>query len=1162
MLLDLKRFRCLVGAFALFFLAAGLHAQQITGSIAGIVKDAQGAVISNARVTLVSQEQGSSRDMKSGGDGGFVFTPVLPGTYRINVEAAGFKKYEQTDVKIFANDRLFLPDIMMQVGSLTESVTVEASAAMIQATSAERSGVITSSQVVDLALTTRDFLALTKTVPGWLESSGLGGKINGGRDNANNLTVDGVTNVDTGSNGGVLATVNIDMIAEYKVITNGQQAEFGRSSGAQINVVTKSGTKDFHGGGYIFHRHEGLNANKWRNNVDNRARQIYRYNFAGFNVGGPAYIPGHWNKEKEKLFFFVGLEWQNQLAPNSLRNVLLPSALDRQGNFSQSKEPGGNAVRVIDPTTGATFPNMTIPASRINADGQKILNWYPKPNAEGISADYNYQTQISNSSPRRERMFRGDYVINDKWRAYARFMNTYSQTNMFYGQWNADYNIPLSAMNFGNPGWSFITNVTTIINPTLTNEFIFGSSKNNLNIDPIDQAFSRDKLGLSYKMPFPDADKLNLVQNWRYSFTNSPFTGFNGTPFRNFNHTYDYTDNVSKLIGPHTLKAGIFLQRSAKDQTAFTSVNGNMYFNRDSANPADTNWDYANAIMGTFQRLQQSNVVLNGQYRYWNVEWYVQDNWRVNNKLTIDYGIRFYYIQPQYDQAHQTSSFNPSLYDPKNSAVLAQVGINPANGQRASYNPITGQYGPAALIGAIINTGNGFVNGLYANGMGLSGQNYPEGLIDGAGIKLAPRIGIAYRFDPKTVIRFGGGVFRDRFQGNPVFDMLPNPPSTNSPQFYYGNLAAIPPASAGIYFPANVNGFDKHGEIPTTYNYNFTVQRELPFSILMDVGYVGSIANHIIYRYNKNAAPLGSAWLPVNQDPTKTPLYDGTTAKPVNFYRPYAGYADSTVVGFGANSNYHSMQLAVNRRMGRDLTFGVAYTWSKVLGTTTDDYTSNNPFNTRVADYGPMPYDHTHTLVFNYVYNLPKFVKGDSTGEKFAKQIVNGWQVSGITTMQTGSPTNISFAVTGWGNLNERYTGSPNIGPRVVYTGPTAYPKDQYAWFSSNQFALPALKSSQGFDSAIRPLRLPGDHNWDVSVYKNFQFTKVESRYIQLRLEMFNAPNHPRFSSVNTSATFDTSGKLINLPTALGGNGGRFGFGSLTDTRDPRIIQLAAKIYF
>ncbi len=1016
---------------------------------------------------------------------------------------------------------------------------------------------------MDLAMTGRNFLDLARTIPGVVYTGGLGGiQANGNRGNQNNLTLDGVTNVDTGSNGGMLATTNIDMIAEFKVITNSQPAEFGRSSGAQINVVTKSGTQDFHGTGYLFHRHEGLNANSWRNNIENKPRQFYRYNYAGYNIGGPAYIPGKLNKNKDKLFFFVGMEWQNQLVPQGLRNVTVPTEAERNGDFSQTHESGGSPVIIKDPLTKAPFPDNKVPGSRINADGQKILKWYPMPNALGVNPGYNYQSQFSDTYPRREYIYRGDYQISDKWRAYARYIKTYSQTNKNYGQWNADYNIPFAPMNFGDPGWSFISNVTTIINPTLTNEFIFGSSKNILNIDPVDDTFSRKKLNLSYKMPFPDADKLDLVQNWRWNVPNAPFTSFAGTPFRNFNHTYDITDNVAKVAGSHTFKAGIYMQKSLKDQTATTSINGDIYFDRDGNNPGDTNWAFSNAIIGNFQRLRQSNVVLNGQYRYWNVEWFVQDNWRATSKFTLDYGIRFYYIQPQYDEALQTSSFNPALYNGASAAVLMQPGKD-ASGNTVAINPLTGEIAPKALTGAIVNTGKGFVNGLYANGMGRAGQDgYPKALINGTGLHYAPRLGVAYQFAPKTVFRAGAGIFFDRMQGNPVFDMLPNPPSTNKPEFYYGNLASIPPASAGVYFPGSVNGFDKNGDIPTTYNWNATIQRELPNGILLDAGYVGSVSNHIIYRLNRNAAPLGSAWLPENQDPLNaSPKFDGSTTKSLNFYRPYPGYADTNIIAFGANSNYHSLQMSANRRFGKDLTFGVAYTWSKTMGTTTDDYTGNNPFNMRVADYGLLPFDRTHNLVFNYVYNLPKFVKSTGGAYTVLKYIANDWQISGITTLQSGEPSNISFSIDGVSNLNERYTGSSNVGPRIVYTGNPGGKGSQLAWIKTDVFALPTVKGSQGFDSAIRPVRRPGDNNWDVSVFKNLPLGSAENRYIQLRVEMFNAPNHVRFSDYGRSATFK-DGKIVNLPSALGGTGGRFGFGALSATRDPRIIQLAAKIYF
>lgn len=1148
-----------------------LYSQQISGSITGTVKDAQQAVVASAKVTLSDQATGAARAVETGSDGVFVFTPVLPGTYIVAVEASGFKKFEQREVKVFASDRVALGDLTLTVGSLSETVTVEASAAQVQTQGGERAGVLTGGQVVDLALNGRNFLDLARTIPGVVYTGGLGGiQANGNRGNQNNLLLDGVTNVDTGSNGGMLATTNVDMIAEFKVTTNSQPAEFGRSSGAQIQVVTKSGTQDFHGTGYIFHRHESLNANSWRNNMEGRRRPYYRYNFAGFNVGGPVYIPGKFNTDKSKLFFFAGIEWQNQLVPQDLRNVRVPTAEERQGNFSNALETGGSRVSLKDPLNGgAPFPNQIIPSNRISADGQKILNFYPLPNATVSDPSFNYQSQASDTYPRREAIFRGDYQINDAWRLYGRFIKTASQTNKNYGQWNADYNIPFSQMNFGDPGWSYITNVTTIINPTLTNEFVFGTSKNVLNIDPVDDTFSRAKLGLSYKMPFPNADPLGLIQNWRYGITNEPFTGFNGTPFRNFNHTYDFSDNISKVAGSHTMKFGIYLHKSMKDQTAFTSANGNIRFDRDASNPNDTNWAYANAITGTFRTLEQSNVILNGQYRDWNIEWYAQDSWRVNSRLTIDYGIRFYWIQPQYDKALQTSAWNPSLYDASETAILRQPYRDPATGINGSINPITGEIGPAALVGSIINTGRGFTNGLYTNGMGSRRleAGYPLGLIDDRGIHYAPRLGIAYQIAPKTVLRAGAGVFYDRFQGNPVFDTLPNPPSTNRPQFWYGTLANIPPASEGIYFPSNVIGFDKNGEVPTTYNWNISIQRELPYNILFDVGYVGSNANHVIYRYNTNAAPLGSAWLPQNQNPLEaSPTYDGGTTKAVNLYRNYMGYADTNVIGFGSNSNYHSLQVSANRRFGNEFTFGVAYTWSRALGTTTDDGTFNHPFNARVADYGPLFFNRTHNLVFNYVYSVPKFIKGEGAGATIAKGFLHGWQISGITTMQTGQPDNLSFGIDGLSNLNERFTGSVSVGARPVINGKFSYAKTDYSWIdqSATSFSAPPFKGSQGFDSGPRIVNRPGDHNWDVSVFKNIPFWKGnENKFIQLRLEMFNAFNIVRFSDFNRGMTFSRDGsRIINLPNALGGTGGRFGFGALNATRDPRIIQLAAKIYF
>ncbi len=1169
--------RAVVLGTTLLLAGSQVWGQQVSGSVGGTVHDKQGGVIPNAKVRLVDVAQGDIREATSNSNGVFFFNPLKPSLYSITIEAPGFKRYERKEVNVSANDRIDLGQIELEVGGTNETIIVEAQAEAIRTEGADRAGVLNTNQVVNLALLTRDFLQLTKTIPGVVQNGGVGGAVNGNRNNANNLTVDGVTNIDTGSNGGVLATMNMDQIAEFKVLTNAPPAEFGRSSGAQINVITKSGTRDFHGTGYLFHRHEGLNANNWLNNQQPqsnglaRPRNLYRYNYAGFNAGGPVLIPGTGlNRNRDKLFFFVSMEWQNQLAANSLRNVTVPTAAQREGDFSQTREGDGRPVYIRDPLSGlpcgvntggpGCFPGNIIPANRINPDGQKILKFYPLPNAS--DNQFNYQTQVSDKAPRRENLFRGDYNINEKWRLYSRYMYTVSSRDMAYGQWNADYNIPLGPMNFGNPGWSAITNLTTVINPTLTNEFIFGSSKNVLNIDPVDNAWKRDKLGLSYTMPYPKADTAGLVQNWRYGgVPNAPTSGFNGTPFRNFNHTWDITDNTAKILGTHTFKAGIYLHKSQKDQTAFTSVNGDIWFDRDTQNPGDTNWAFSNALLGNFQRLAQSNVVLNGQYRSWNVEWYVQDSWRATSKLSIDYGMRFYWIQPQYDAALQTSSFNPALYDNSKRAVLVQPAV--VNGASVGINPLTGATTPPALVGSIVNNGQGFVNGLYANGMGLAGQNgYPKGLINDRGIHYAPRLGIAWQFAPKTVLRAGGAVLYDRFQGNPVFDMLPNPPSTQRPTFYYGNLSQIGNLQ-GTFFPADVRGFAIDGHVPTTYSYNVSIQRELAGGLLLDVAYVGNIGRHLLGRINENALPLGSAWLPQNQDPTVAkPTFDGRTTKNALLYRPYLGYGNAVVNFFGAVSNYNSLQVNLTRNFRNGLQFGAAYTWSKALGIANGDQDDLHPFNYKKANYGYLDYDVPHMLVLNYVYDLPKAARGGNfLDNKFGRVIANGWQLSGITTFQGGFPGNISVAFTGiGGELNRVYTGSESVAPRVVLTGDPGAKKQIDAWVDTSVFKAPSVGSA-GIESARYVVRRPGINNWDISLFKNINFT--EHMRLQLRAEAFNAFNHTQFSDFNRTVQFDPkTGAITNLPTSLGGGGGRYGFGAINSVRDPRFMQLAAKFYF
>ena len=775
-------------AAVLVFVASttSLFAQVTTGSIVGTVKDSSGAAIPNATVTVTNTQQGSSQNLATTGDGNFAAALLQAGKYTVSVEAPGFKKSINSDVVLFANQKISLGDITLQVGAQAETVTVEATAVQLQTDDAMRSGVITGSQTVNLALNGRNYLDLVKTVPGVVsdfngEVAGPGGigsiYVNGQRGNQNNSTLDGIGNMDTGSNGTQHTSLNIDAVAELGIVTNSQSAEFGRSVGASIDVVTKSGSRDFHGVGYWFHRNEGLNANSFFNNANGEAKQLYRYNYQGFNIGGPVYIPGHFNTDRNKLFFFFGSEWQNQLEPLSRQNVTVPTALQRMGNFQGTQNGSNVPVIVKDPTTGLPFPNNTIPANRIDPNGTKILNFYPLPNIN-TDPSYNYTSQVSASYPRRQQVYRGDWNISDKWRFFARAIQDHDIQDLPYGQWNASYNIPFTDIAFGQPGYSTVANLTEIVDPTMTNEIVFGLSHNFLSEVPTSDAFALSKLGTTFPLPYPKASPIDLIPNFTYNsgITNPPFTAFEGTPFMNYNTTIEVHDNLSKIVSNHRLKAGIFWQYSAKNQTSTSPASGAIDFGTNPNNPGDTGYPFANALLGNFNTFQQSSGVLNGQYRYNNIEWYGEDSWKVSSKLTVDYGIRFYWIQPQYDQALQTSSFNPGLFT---SGGVAQLYGQNAAGQ--AVNPVTGQTAPSAFIGAIVNGTGTTTNGLYTNGIARAGIDYPRGLINGRGIQYAPRFGLAYNFLPKTVLRMGGGVFYDRFQGNPRISNVDQPSRRQQP---------------------------------------------------------------------------------------------------------------------------------------------------------------------------------------------------------------------------------------------------------------------------------------------------------------------------------------------------------------------------------------------
>ncbi|HLI85650.1 MAG TPA: carboxypeptidase regulatory-like domain-containing protein [Bryobacteraceae bacterium] len=1170
---------CATIAAGAFFLAAiQLRAQATTGEIHGTVVDSTNAVIPNAQVTLTNEGQSAVvRQVLTLADGNFLLTPLLPGTYTLTVTAAGFKKYTQTGIVLNVNDKLGLPPIVLEVGQAAESVNVQASTVALETVTAERSGLVNGRQMVDLPLNGRNYTTLLETIPGSAGNFGGNPNVNGQSNFQNNYTVDGQTVTDIGVNQQFAYRINVDAIAELKVSTNSQAAEFGRASGAQIQTVTKSGTKQFHGTGWWFKRGEFMNANDFIRNESGAPRSIYRFMQAGFNIGGPVILPWGLNKDHNKLFFFASNEWGRSETPTNLYQITVPTAQERHGNFQDAVNAGGVVQTVYDPTTrsaanpqGTPFPNNIIPQSMWSPYGPQVLDWLPLPNVLNNPA-YNYQSQVPASAPTYDQVYRGDYDISDNWRAYGRAVISKSTQNNPYGRADSGNLLGLSPLYAPTYGWALNFDVATVLSPTLTNDFLFGYAVNGIPGDapPANSPYYRANSGITIPLLYPNADPSHLIPN--FSFVGIPgpsgaqFTTFSGLPYANRNPIWDATDNITKVVGAHTFKAGIFYEYAVKTESPFKPINSTIYFDTNSQNPGDTNWPFANALLGNFNKYVQPNTYLAPDYRYENIEWYGQDTWKINAHLTINYGLRMNVVLPFVDDKRDMSDFLRSAYNP--SQAVSYYVPTLAGGQRIALNPLTGATAAPALIGDIVPN-----SGTLYNGIVLEGQNgMPLGLLKDRGIQWGPRFGLAYNFG-KNVLRVGGGVFYDRvttFEIGTTSNYVTNPPTLVQSQILYGNLATIPSAST-VNVPATITGISPDGHVPTVYNYSAGIQRQLPFATLLDVSYVGSESRHLPEQDPFNYVPFGSAWLPQNQDPTVgAPQYNGTTTLPTQLYRPYAGYTSGSYYTFGSSSNYNALQVAVNHRVGAGLTFGVSYSWAKALGI--PGPSSGTPgvgsiLNTRAYNYGPLGFDVPQTLVINYIYNLPNVSRAGFLSNAAARTVLNGWQLGGLVNIARGTPVNPTYTISGVSaaTLNREITGSEDIAPRVRLTcdpNLSMGARNINEYINTSCFA-PAAVGSVADDSGINTLRGPGINQWDMALYKRVNFT--ERAYAQLRLEAFNALNHPEFASFNSTIVFNSAGQIINLPSQLGGTGGRFGFGALNATRanSNRILQIAAKFYF
>ncbi|MBL8206352.1 MAG: TonB-dependent receptor [Blastocatellia bacterium] len=1175
-------------------------AQTTSGSVAGTILDSQQAAIAGATITISDDARAFSQTATTDSGGRFVFPTLPPATYKLTIEAKGFKKAERTSLLLVANDKLTLSDIALEVGGASETVTITAEATQVQSESAERSYAVQGEIVRNVAVNGRGFVNLASVATGVVFNNNVGNSdaitnvsANGLRTSANNLALDGISIVDTGNNG-TMISVNLDAIAEFKVLTSNYQAEYGRSAGAQISAVTRGGTKDFHGSFYTFRRHDGMNANTWLNNRNSTpTNKITKPRLdqrdIGYTIGGPVYIPKLFNENKDKFFFFFSQEHQKRRNTNTPRNVRVPTALERAGNFSQTTDNNGALYPYIrDYTlnlpcnagdTSGCFRDGgvlgKIPANRLYPLGLKILSIYPNPNINIANANFNYQTQDPDNAPQRQDLYRGDWNVSDDWHVTGKYMYNKNSPVFAYGSFVLGTNMPDFAAKFPNNRYTVSGSVTGSLSPTSVIEITFGQSHNFIDILPNNPNFSKTGLGLTgIPVLFPGAVQLDLPPQFVFGgrVANAPNIGSNNAPFYNFNTTRDWAVNYSKIANSHSFKFGGFWQNSFKPQSSFANNNGQYNFSDNPSNPFDSQFAFANAALGIYNTFNQASAYVIGKYRYNNVEFYAQDNWKVSSKLTLDYGIRFYWIQPQYDEDLQASSFLPERFNAANASLLYRpvcIGnANPCGGDnRRAADPrlLVAGFVPSATntlasvyIGRLVPNTGSLTNGVVQAGAGLERGTYRN-----RGIQFAPRFGFGYDVTGKQslVIRGGIGIFYDRPQGNTVFDLVRNPPVTLEPTFNFGLVSQLNQGQV-LLAPPNLVAFDRQGKVPTTYAYNLGIQYKLPFDAVLDMSYVGTSAQHQLQRRNINAPAYGAGFAAANQDVTNntTSTILGAKALPVDFLRPYQGFGNISFIEPSASSNYHSLQTSVQRRYTKGLLLGVNYTWSKVLGTQTNDLPGINGFgaphvlDNRRANYGPLDFDRTHNFNVNFVWDLPRATENTSLG-----YALNGWQLSGIYRLVSGEFLNVGANVNGLSTYGLTGTSQLEGHRAVLLKNPgSGTSSDPYRQFDVTAFASPNY-GSFGYESGRNFMRTHPINSWDLALSKEFRVK--EKMKFEIRLDAFNALNHTQFNGVNTGATFSgpnstTITNLANSSTNL------TGFGAVNSVRPPRQMQLSGRFEF
>jgi hypothetical protein len=1132
----------MVGVAVLALFATAAFAQVVTGTIVGTVKDNSGAFVANATVTITNTDENVVvRTLHTNGSGEYV-APLLPvGHYAVTAEAARFKRGQQTHITLDVNASLTV-NFSLQVGSAQETVTVTQPPAEIDLETAQSQTVISSAQINELAINTRNYEQLVSLMPG--VSTGLASdqlyvgasnpvgtsnqinfSINGGRPTQNAWNIDGADNLDRGANLTLLAYPSLDSIQEFSVQRGQFGSEYGRSSSGQINVITKSGTNGFHGDVYEFFRNDDLDANNYFNNEYAVGRPPLRYNDFGGTIGGPIF--------KDKTFFFFSEEVRRVITYTTFTSNS-PTAAERAGTFpvavclNAACTDTGTQVTAIDPAAQAYLTD--------------IISKIPLPSDPTCTNTCPITVVGRNIFNLHQEIGRVDQVFSPRFQLFGRYENDTIPTQEPGGLFTGNAWPGVSTTSSGSPGRIISVHATNSISPTLLNDAGFNDSHGGIKSNPtgLDAAANSPAVVSAITLPFTDT--LGRVPNLNFqSFAGGNVSGFG--PYRDYNDDYNGFDNLTWVKGRHSFRFGGTYHWYQKNEDAADGNQGAFGFSISppAGEPASTPPEYqefANFLTGNAAYFSQTSLDFRAVIRQQQLELYAQDQFRVRPNLTITYGLRYSLFRPMTDANDHLTTFDPATFSLANAPQI---------------DPCTGNFGhqlstSCASPDVVPSTPYNPLNGII-----IAGKNSPYGnaVTRSNNLDFAPRFGLAW--DPfgngKTSVRAGYGIYFDspavsRFEST-VFN---NPPFVTSDLIYNTNMDN--PAAISAYVgaaPSPLVAVAPNWKTPYTEEWSLDIQREIFRRTFLDIGYYGNAGRHLTGTEDINEPQAGAYVTGLAPYGVTPPVQGGLNTSQLNYIRPYPGYDSINEEVTAFNSNYAGLQVSLKKQLGVDSLINVNYTWSHALTDAVGDYATPQNTYDLASEYGPSQFDRRHIFNASYIYNLPFF----RTQSGVAGHVLGGWEISGIVTAYSGLPFsvyNYFYDPAGQGTLdpNSDASGRPDqIGNPNQATAASGPIHNFNQWFNPLAFTLSCTPGACPA-SDIRPgnsgngaVRGPGLQRWDISLFKN---TKINERVnTQFRAEAFNVFNH----------------------TNPDGFQNAYGFGTYVySVRDPRIMQLALKLYY